>query len=44
MEDYVKKPTAYNYANTLAELGVGAELDAHADGPARWCAESVSGN
>jgi hypothetical protein len=38
------KSTAYKYANTLAELGVAAELDAHEDGSALWRAEPVSGN
>jgi len=38
------KSTAYKYANTLAELGVAAELDAYEDGSALWRAEPVSGN
>lgn len=38
------KSTAYKYANTLAELGVAAELDAYEDGSALWRADPVSGN
>lgn len=40
---HVSKSTAYKYANTLAELGVAKELDAHTDGSALWRAEPVSG-
>ncbi|WP_248910350.1 helix-turn-helix domain-containing protein [Halocatena marina] len=39
----VSKSTAYKYANTLAELGVAEELDAHKDGSSLWRAEPVSG-
>ncbi|WP_230198768.1 DUF7437 domain-containing protein [Halopiger djelfimassiliensis] len=38
------KSTAYKYANTLAELGVAAELDAYEDGSSLWRADPVSGN
>ena len=38
------KSTAYKYANTLAELGVAAELDEYEDGSALWRADPVSGN
>jgi hypothetical protein len=38
------KSTAYKYANTLAELGVAAELDEYEDGSTLWRAEPVSGN
>ena len=38
------KSTAYKYANTLAELGVAAELDKYEDGSALWRAEPVTGN
>ncbi|TSD16318.1 hypothetical protein DP107_03560 [Haloglomus irregulare] len=38
------KSTAYKYANTLAELGVAAELDEYEDGSALWRADPVNGN
>jgi hypothetical protein len=38
------KSTAYKYANTLAELGIAAELDEYEDGSALWRADPVSGN
>jgi hypothetical protein len=38
------KSTAYKYANTLAELGVAAELDEYEDGSALWQANPVNGN
>ena len=38
------KSTAYKYANTLAELGVAAELEEYEDGSALWRADPVSGN
>ena len=40
----LSKSTAYKYANTLAELGVIAELDEYEDGSALWRAEPVTGN
>lgn len=38
------KSTAYKYANTLAELGVAAELDEYEDGSSLWRADPVSGD
>ena len=38
------KSTAYKYANTLAELGIAAELDKYENGSALWRADPVSGN
>lgn len=38
------KSTAYKYANTLAELGIAAELDTYEDGSSLWRADPVGGN
>jgi len=40
----LSKSTAYKYANTLAELGIATELEAHENGSSLWRAEPVSGN
>ena len=37
------KSTAYKYANTLAELGIAAELDEYEHGSSLWQADPVSG-